>query len=121
MSEFEDKLNSILSDPEQMANITRLAGQLMGGGAGETEPPVQQGAARPAEGGFDPGMLGRLQGLMGSLSGQDDGKSGLFKALAPYLREERRAKLEKALRLAKAAKLAGAALGEFGGGEGGGL
>ena len=117
MSEFEDKLNSILSDPEQMANITRLAGQLMGNASEEAAPP----AARPEEGGFDPGMLGRLQGLMGSLSGQDDGKSGLFKALAPYLREERRAKLEKALRLAKAAKLAGAALGEFGGGDGGGL
>lgn len=121
MSEFEDKLNSILSDPEQMANITRLAGQLMGSGAGENEPPDPSSAARSAEGGFDPGMLGRLQGLMGSLAGQDDGKAGLFKALAPFLREERRVKLEKALRLAKAAKLAGAALGEFGGGEGGGL
>ena len=118
MSEFEDKLNSILSDPEQMANITRLAGQLMGNAEKE---PAQQAAAQPEDGGFDPGMLGRLQGLMGSLSGQNDGKAGLFKALAPYLREERRAKLEKALRLAKAAKLAGAALGEFGGGEGGGL
>ena len=118
MSEFEDKLNSILSDPEEMAKITRLAGQLMGNASGETEPPA---AARPEDGGFDPGMLGRLQGLMGSLSGKDDGKAGLFKALAPYLREERRVKLEKALRLAKAAKLAGAALGEFGGGEGGGL
>lgn len=115
MSEFEDKLGSILSDPEEMAKITRLAGQLMGN-AGESPP----SEPRPEDGGFDPGMLGRLQGLMGSLSGKGDDKAGLFKALAPYLREERRAKLEKALRLAKAAKLAGAALGEFGG-EGGGL
>ena len=119
MSEFEDKLNSILSDPEQMANITRLAGQLMGNASPENEPPAEQTAARP-DGGFDPGMLGRLQGLMGSLSGQGDDKAGLVKALAPYLREERRLRLEKAMRLAKAAKLAGAALGEFGG-EGGGL
>ena len=115
MSEFEDKLSSILSDPEEMAKITRLAGQLMGN-ADESPP----SAARPEDGGFDPGMLGRLQGLMGSLSGKGDDKAGLFKALAPYLREERRTKLEKALRLAKAAKLAGAALGEFGV-EGGGL
>ena len=119
MSEFEDKLNSILSDPEQMANITRLAGQLMGNISPENEPPAEPTAAH-SEVGFDPGMLGRLQGLMGSLSGKGDDKAGLVKALAPYLREERRAKLEKAMRLAKAAKLAGAALGEFGG-EGGGL
>lgn len=119
MNEFEDKLSSILSNPEEMAKITRLAGQLMGGNApGENEPPPS--TAQPEDGGFDPGMLGRLQGLMGSLSGKSDDKAGLFKALAPYLREERRVKLQKALRLAKAAKLAGAALGEFGG-EGGGL
>ena len=120
MSEFEDKLGSILSDPEQMANITRLAGQLMGNLSPENEPSEPSSTAQPTEVGFDPGMLGRLQGLMGSLSGQGDDKAGLIKALAPYLREERRAKLEKAMRLAKAAKLAGAALGEFGG-EGGGL
>lgn len=120
MSEFEDKLNSILSDPEQMANITRLAGQLMGTTAGESESQEPSAAAKPENGMFDSGMLGRLQGLMGTLSGQDDGKSGLVKALAPYLREDRRARLEKAMRLAKAAKLAGAAIGEFGG-DGGGI
>lgn len=119
MSEFEDKLNSILSDPEEMAKLTRLAGQLMGNGQKENEPPAQQTVSGPEDGGFDPGMLGRLQGLMGSLSGKGDDKAGLFKALTPYLREERRVKLEKALRLAKAAKLAGAALGEFGGESGG--
>ena len=42
MSDLEDRLNSILSDPEQMARIQNLAQSLMGGGEGEA------GAAPPS-------------------------------------------------------------------------
>ena len=35
MAEFDDKLNSILSDPEAMAKIAQLA-QSLSGAAGET-------------------------------------------------------------------------------------
>ena len=31
MSELEDKISEVLGDPEQMAQITRLAQSLMGG------------------------------------------------------------------------------------------
>ena len=38
MAEFDDKLNSILSDPEAMAKIAQLA-QSLSGGTGEAAPP----------------------------------------------------------------------------------
>ena len=37
MSDFEDKLHAILSDPEELERIGRLASALMGGGAGRSE------------------------------------------------------------------------------------
>ena len=42
-------------------------------------------------------------------------KTPLLQALSPYLRPERRAKLQKAMRMAKMARLARAALNEYGG------
>lgn len=38
MSEFEDKLNSVLGDPAQMEKIANLAKTLMGGDGGAQEP-----------------------------------------------------------------------------------
>ena len=43
MAEFDDKLNSILSNPDAMSQIMQLA-QSLGGGGGEGTPP-QQGPA----------------------------------------------------------------------------
>ena len=46
MGELEDQLNSILSDPEQMAKIAGLAKSLMGGG--DDAPPPAGAAAKTA-------------------------------------------------------------------------
>ena len=101
MSEFEDKLHAILSDPAEMERISRLASELMGGG----------GEAAPAEGSDpDSPLLRRLGGLLGGAGSGD--KTALLKALSPYLRPERRARLEKALRLAGLLRVAGTALRE---------
>ena len=107
MSEFEDRLNSILNDPAEMEKITRLASELMGGGGAQGTAPQEVSDA-------DSEMFGRIAALLGSTSGRGD-KSELLHALTPYLRPARQAKLKKALRLAKMAKLAAAA---FGDGEG---
>ena len=114
MSEMEDKINSILSDPESMEKISRLARQFMGGGSGEEK----QESAPPAGEGFDPELLSRIGRLMSRAGGGDSGKTALLKALSPYLAESRRAKLEKAIRLAHMAKLAGIAFEEYGGSKG---
>ena len=102
MNEFEQKLNGILSDPQEMEKISRLAAQIMGGSGEENE-------AQPPDGG-----LPDLKGLLGGL-GQSSEKAALVRALSPYLSPARQAKLQKALRLAEAAHIAGVALEAYGG------
>lgn len=103
MSELEDRINSVLGDPAQMAEITRMARSLMGGGESETEP---ESAGVP-----DAGLLKKLGGLM--RSGAADGREqALLEAMKPYLSEKRRGKLDRAMKLARAARIAGLALGE---------
>ncbi len=104
MSEFDDKLHAILSDPKEMERISRLASELMGGGAN---------GAPQAETGSDSALLRRLGGLLGGAGGGD--KTALVNALSPYLHPDRRARLLKALRLASVLRMAGTALQEEGG------
>ena len=49
MAEFDDKLNSILSNPDAMAQIMQLAQSLSGGGEGGPTPPTpkKQNTALP--------------------------------------------------------------------------
>ena len=107
MSEFEDKLNHILSDPQEMEKISRLAAQLMGDSTNG------QGDTPPSPGGGLPDLSGIL-GKLGNTGGKSD-KAALLSALSPYLRPDRRQKLQKALRLAQAARIAGVALEAYGG------
>ena len=108
MSEFEERLNAILNDPAEMERITRLAGKLRGAGGEDAAP----AAAEVPDG--DGELLGRLGKLLHGGSAESD-KTALLRALMPYLRPERQARLQKAMRLAKVARLATAALGGDGG------
>ena len=123
MDELEQTLQRVLSDPEEMAKISRLAAQLMGGGPEET---AKDDSAPEKTG---PGPAELLKGVFSAAPGTGGGNGGgkgdvnktaLLNALAPYLREDRRKKLQKAMRLARAARVAGVVLNEFGG-EGDGL
>ncbi len=110
MGELEDRLNSILSDPEQMARINRLAQSLMGGGeGGDASPPPDAGEP-------DSALLGKLGALLGQ-QGSDHDKQALLEAMKPWLSEKRRSKLDRALRLTRMAHLAGLAMGELGNGK----
>lgn len=98
MSELEDKLNSILSDPQMMSQIQAMA-QSMG---------HAQSGSGMSDGGFpdiDMGMLTRLSGFARS-AGVDNDQQNLLHALSPYLTRERIGKLERAMRAAKMAKMA---------------
>jgi len=106
---LEEQLNSILSDPAQMEKIAGLARSLMGGGeAPEEKPPA-------GDEGFDPGLLQRLSRMM--KGGSDGREQALLKAMAPYLSEKRRGKLDRAMQLARMARIARMALRETGGGD----
>ena len=108
MSELEDQLNSILSDPKQMEKIAGLARSLMGGEDQETPP-----AAPPGEPGLDAGLLQKLGSVM--KTGGDGGREqALLRAMEPYLSDKRRVKLDRAMKLARMAKIARLMMGEGG-------
>ena len=108
MGELEDQLNSILSDPEQMAKIAGLAKSLMGG-EDDVPPP-------PGEAGPDPGLLQMLGRAMNA-GGENSREQALLAAMKPYLSEKRRGKIDRAMKLARLARIARFAMGETGGGH----
>lgn len=108
MAELEDMINSVLSDPEQMSKIAGLAQSLMGGSDG---PKQGQNSSAP----IDSQMLGKLQNLMGASGAAQGNSESLLRAMQPYLSEKRRVKMDKALKLARMARLAGFAMEELGG------
>lgn len=109
MSEFEDRLNSILNDPARMDRITAMAKSLMGSGE---EAPKESGKSAGLLEGLDPG---RLMSSMGSGSGGSDNKQALLEAMKPYLSPHRREKLDRAMKLAKMIGMAELAFGLMGG------
>ena len=104
MNELEEQINRVLNDPEQLEQITRLARSFMGGeGNQASESPMP-----------DAETLSRLRGLLDTGGGRE---RALIEAMKPYLSEKRRVKLDKAMRIARLAGLAGRALGEGSGGN----
>lgn len=104
MSELDDKLNSILNNPQMMQQIMSLA-QSMGGS--ESAPPPPQAAAAPApqEPTIDPAMISKIAGLM-QRSSIDPNQRQLLQALRPYLSGQKLRKLERAMHAAKMAGIA---------------
>lgn len=111
-----EKLGAILSDPQQMEQIGRLAMQLMGPGAAADSPaapdtPAEQ--SRPDSPGAMTGLGGMLGNLMGA--GGQSKSEALLLAMRPYLRPGRQEKLEKALRISRMLHLAGTVMKQYGG------
>ena len=134
MAEFEEKLNSILGNQEAMEQIMALARSLSGEkGEGTTpdrppeegEPPRREEPPGDEEGRsgpdlskllgeVDPGMLQMGMRLFREYQSSDDRNAALLQALRPFLKEERRAKLDKAVRIARMTRLIRAALESMG-------
>ena len=126
MGEFEEKLNSVLSNPDAMSQIMNLAQSLnLGGGSGGGEAPGggQNGPPPPPPAGssggggdgtaglaglgsllgqIDPKWINRLLPLVGELTGGgNDERMQLLYALRPFLKPERRDKVERAAKTAR--------------------
>ncbi|MEL4105674.1 hypothetical protein AAFA46_02365 [Oscillospiraceae bacterium WX1] len=128
MSELEDKINKILTSPEDMEKIMGMARSLSGSlGSGSSPGGTSSDAASMPDltkiastlGGLDPKMTRLMTRLIGEYSTGSNDKAVLLNAIKPYLKEERHAKIDKATEIAKLAKLAKIALAEFSGGGGG--
>ena len=104
MEELEKKLNAIVSNPEMMEKVMALA-QSLGG-----SPPVKEPEPQRSEGqSFNLPDLSALQKIssMASQTGIDPDQRNLIGALRPYLSPSRIGKLERAMRAAKMASMAG--------------
>lgn len=118
MSEFDEKLNALLSDPDRMAQIMQMA-QTLSGASTQSQPPPPSSPPPPSPppqassassgdllssltGGLDPKLLMRLLPVIQELSSDSNSSARtLLYALRPYLKQERQARVERALQLAK--------------------
>lgn len=107
MSELEEKLASILNNPQMMQQIQSMANAI---GQETTQQQSQNQAEMPS---VDLSMLSGLSGILGKSSVNQE-EQALLKALTPYLSRQRVSKLERAMRAARMAKLASAFLGSGG-------
>ena len=108
MSELDEKLNALLSNPDSMAQVMQLAQQLSDTFTADTAPTPQQSAPPPSQatsdtstpfGNLDPKLLSRLLPL---LQGQGNSQTmQLLYALRPFLKEEKQGKVERAAKLAR--------------------
>lgn len=109
MEDLEQKLGAVLSNPQLMEQIMTMA-KSMGNSPPQEEKRPPESAPPPPQPSIDPGMLSKLAGLsrQGAI---DRDQQALLKALNPYLSKDRISRLERAMRAAKMAKLAGSFLG----------
>lgn len=123
MSEFEDKLNAILSSPETMEQIAAIAGSLSGGEssapAEESHPEVGQGSPDGLGGigsllgNVSPDLLTKLLPLFQEYQNGDKEKAALLTAMKPFLTQESQAKVEKAIRITRLSHVIRASMGLF--------
>lgn len=136
MAEFEEKLGSILNNPQAMQQIMSLAQSLGGGSsrkddeAAETPPSLPPEQAQTAEFepvsddssplsglSLDPRLLEVGMRAVSAYQDPNNEKAALLQALRPFVKEERYKKVDKAVRIAKLSKAIRAALDGLKGGE----
>ena len=109
MAEFEDKLNSILSNPDIMGQILSMAGSMNQQNTPPPPPPPANFSAMP----FDPGaMAGMMQMLKATQL--EPRQRQLIQALRGFVPEDRLVRLEKAMQASLIAKFASAAMNQGG-------
>ena len=113
MAELEDKLNALLSDPAQMAQIMQLAQQLSGNMGTAPPPPPQQTPL--AVGGLDMASMARFLPLLQELNSSNSQVTQLLYALRPFLKQEKQEKIQRAAKLARLIHVGKRALTEMGG------
>ena len=103
MDDLEQTIGRILGDPEAMAGILSMAK-----GLGLGTPPPDSGADPPPQEQTPPdSAISALLAEAGQLGGKH---TALLQALRPILREERREKLDRAVRAARISRMAGFAI-----------
>lgn len=140
MAEFDEKLNAILGNQEAMAQIMSLARSLSADSPGENpnredqqaqETDGEEEQERDVQstqpdlsamlGQLDPALLRTGMEVIRQVQSTEDRNAALLQALRPFLREERRGRLDRAIQIARMTRMIRAAitaLGERGQEEG---
>lgn len=115
MSELEDKLNAVLGDREAMGQIMALAQSLSSkqgqreesAAPAEEQPPPPDGQSELAGllGDADPRMIQMGLRLLQEYNRSDDRNAALLAALRPFVKEERFAKVDRAVRIARLSRV----------------
>lgn len=100
MEDLQSALQSILSDPEQMARIQEMAASLGLNPPPEAEPSSDSQPEQPAADGQLLAMIQTLGGIHGT-------EERVFSALRPGMSQKGKQRVDKALRAAKLSRLAG--------------
>jgi len=135
VSEFEDKLNSILGNQAAMNQIMALARSLSGDQPSAqvtsapdnpenteeeaTYVPVTEASDEAPDlsallGQIDPKMIQTGMDIIRQAKGAEDQSTALLNAMRPFLKEERRARLDRAIQLARMTRLIRATLSVLG-------
>ena len=111
MEGMEDKIGSILQNPEMMQKIMAMAQSLNSAPKPPDSHTEKPSVLSTPE--IDIGMLQKISGLakQGNI---DNHQQALLRALHPYLSSQRIQKLENAMRAAKMAKIAASVFGQQG-------
>ncbi len=94
MDDLSSKLEGILNDPESMEQVRRMAEGLLGS---QSDEPKEYDKSGP-----DPQYIKKLMPVFSKLNSKsDDKRIALLMALKPNLSEERRNKVDAAVKLIK--------------------
>ena len=116
MGDFEEKLEHILNDPQAMSQIMSLAQSLGASAPAQAAPPPpaqpQSSPLSTADPGLqlDPKLMNGIFSLLSQYNSNDDQRVALLNALRPFVKEQRYAKLDKAIQIAKLSRMARMAL-----------
>ena len=110
MAEFEDKLNSILSNPELMGQILSMAGSLNQQSSPPPPPPPKPNFGSMP---FDPGAMAGMMQMLGATQ-LEPRQRNLIQALRGFVPEDRLVRLEKAMQASLIAKFASSAMNQGG-------
>lgn len=122
MSELDEKLNALLSDPGKMAQVMQLAQQLSGTfGDGSSAAPLSpepgplQHPPASALDGVDLASVMRFLPLIQELNHPNQQATQLLNSLRPFLKKEKQEKIQRAVQLARIIHVGKKALTEMGG------
>ena len=131
MADLEEKLNSILSNPEAMGQIMNIARSLGGGptetaasspapSCSETDSSTSRSDSFSSLGDLEPRFLELGFKLLNAYRSDDDDRAALLSALRPFVRPERYARLDQAIQVSKLTRVIRIALDSFRNKDGGG-